>query len=311
MSTDPKDGSAPKRYRVDPNVAPDISQGDAPTSTAWHIGGGTARQLPITATEAGPNGNTGVATITVAETSIPHLITGGGGLSNLAPIENGRTLATNAEFLQAFRDSLATLNRGTRPAIQAALRGFVAPGTTTPRVASSAVVEWDGNAMLRDGGRTVGMIIYIDGGIPWQDSEKEVADVGLVTAVRAFLRGNDTELTSGQCPAGVPYAVRSALSLAIPVNVQVFVDQSLSTPIATALVTNAILSHFASLPCSGRTVLGELQGQFSLNHLNRDILNIPGVLRTVFSLPTTTDRQIPVGYKATAGRLNITITVVT
>ena len=319
VRTDPQDGSAPVRYTVDANTSPDADWGDTIGATSWHIGADKTRDLPITAVEPGPGWNVGVGMIRVPETTIQHYVQDS--LTNAAPVEGGTPAATNAEFLQAFRDFLARLNRGTRPSILAALRNFSAPGSLTPRVLSAALVEWDGRTLLRPPGQTrsVSLIVYIDGGgagrrldgAPGDPiSDQPVADEPLITAVEAFLRGDDTELTSGQVVAGVAYAVLAAKSLAIPIALDVWVDASVSTATAGALVTNAILTHFRNIPCSGRTVLGEVQGQFSLAHLNRDILNIPAVQRTVFNSPTG-DRAIPVGYKAVAGKITLSVTVET
>jgi hypothetical protein len=246
-------------FQITSNVlnAGDGDRGDG----SWHIAANTTRALPIVAVETGPGSNTAAGTINTPVNPIANLVS----LTNQDAINTGEPAADNATFRQFFRDYLASLNRGTRPAILAALRSFTA--STGGRIFSATIEEWDGITQLISpvDGRRVSLIIHIDGGLNPSTPEADTATPELVDAARRFLLGTDTEDDSGQMPAGVPWVLVAAKAFVILVGTEhatvvVDADQSLAPELAKQLVANAILTHFAKIPVSGTNLLGDAPG---------------------------------------------------
>lgn len=279
------DGADPKRYAVAAN--PDTADG------SWSIAA-PGGQVRIVAAVAGAAGNTPAATITALRTSVAHVT----GISNAAPLVNGRDIADDDETRQYFRDALASLTRGTRPSILFAIRDFV-DEATGQAVHSVALQEWNGVPLFTlDGTRQITQAIYIEDG-------SGTASSALVQAVQALLDGDDSE-ASGYRAAGATAEVRSAAVLPLDVQVEVDADRAANALTVQAAVDNAVREHLVRLPVGGELITGGLQGQLNFAQLFRRVMNVDGVLRANFLTPIA-DANVPIGRKLMPATVQVTV----
>jgi len=296
LRTDPTDPSARKQYRVVSNPAPEESLGEGDGS--WRVDG--TRAIDVMAVEAGASGNVAAGLITAAETSVAHFVS----CANPGPILNGRDAPTDADVRQLWYDYLASLTRGTRPALAAGLRRFVGPDGR--RVHSAAFEEWGGSTLLA-GETPVALKIYVDEGASLGGYGQALATPGLVNAIQRWVDGSDTDADSGWRADGVPTAVVPAMGFPVAVAATLDVDARYPVSAVVSNARNAILGFFAELPVAGIDRAGALQGQFSLARLFRSIEDVAGVLRTTLETPRS-DIAVPVGFKAVGYTGGITVT---
>lgn len=301
--TQPADGSTPKSYQVVPNTNPDATQGDPlDGSQSWNITAGASRSIPIVATTAGAAGNTPANTITtlVGAATIASV-------TNPSPLANGSDALDATGLWQYFKDWLGALSGASRGALLGDVENFTDP-LTGRNVHSVALQEWDGTTLLRDAsGNPAALLVFIDEGTG-NSYGLPTADSSLVRSVQALVDGLDSQTNPGVRAAGVPTGVIAASAFPIAVQVTLIVDPAYAPATVQMNAQNAILAHFVGIPVSGTTVLGTQQGQFSLARLNRDVLNIAGVLEALFITPAS-DIAIHTGWKAVAGAVSLGIQV--
>lgn len=285
LETEPTDGAAPKAYLVDAN--PDMPDG------RWVVTTGTAL-LPIRAVVAGAVGNTPANTVTFLRTAVAHVVA----VNNPQPIFGGAEAADDDAFREYFRRYLLSLTRGTREGLRFGILGYTDAAGTRP-VHSMAILEWGGQALLADPGDTpVALRVYIEDGTG-------TASLGLVAAIQQLVDGTDAE-GSGLRAAGVPTEVRAAEPLPIDVDAAIDVDRTVNAATVRAQVEHVIRTFIQRLPVGGQLLSGEIQGQFILSQLNRRVMDVAGVLRAEFLLPTG-DRAVPIGQKAVPGNISVTV----
>lgn len=290
-----------RTYAARFNSSPEAGLGDVGDGS-WHIE--NSREILIEASVAGAAGNATANSVVVAGSGAANIDT----VTNPAPITNGRDALTDAELRQYFKDWMDALNGCSRGAVLFEILGYL-DAATQRRVRSAAVQEWDGAEWLVSGGKNVAMVVYIDEGIGASAAESATAHPGLVAAVQKHLDGSDSQEDQGVRPAGTPTAVEAARARLIDVDVHVDVDSKYGATTVADQVRVAITNHIAGLPVGGRLISGELQGQLVLARLVNDVQDLPGVLDARFGAPLG-NIPIPTGYKAVAGAISITTTVI-
>jgi len=302
VRTNPQDGvTEAKRYTVRRNDSPDLTVGDLGDGS-WHVD--PSRAIDIVAVDPGAAGNAPSGTINAAEAPLPNLTA----VSNPAPLSNGFDSPPDDALRQLFRDYLKSLAGSTRGAVLFQVLNFV-DATTGRRASSAALEEWGGQDLLDNPSaaapRRVALKIYVDEGNGAVATGSATATAPLVAALQRLVDGTDLDTDPGVRPAGTPTAVVAARALAIDVAVIVDIDASTTSALAIQEVRDAVAIYFAGLPVAGRTIAGDFQGQFSLPRLFRAVEDVPGVLRATFLRPTS-DRNVPIGYKAIVGDLAVT-----
>lgn len=287
-------------YTARTNATPDATAGDL-ADGSWHVDG--SREIVVEAAAVG-SGYTAANTITILGNGTAGLVS----VVNTSPLTNGSGPASDAEFRQHFRNWLDALNGCSRGALLFDVLGYQ-DSLTGRRVRSAAVQEWDGAGLLNENGRNVAMIVYVDEGIGAAAAEAATAHSSLVAAVQRFIDGSDTQDRPGVRPAGSPVAVVAAKARLVDVSVHIDIDSKFGVGTITSRVRAAIETHLAALPVGGRLISGELQGQLILARLVNDVQDLEGVLDARFATPAA-NVAIPTGYKATAGQIVITSTVV-
>ncbi len=298
VATNPQDGSAPKSYKVQPNLQPDAAWAD-PTdgSGTWHITANSTRSINVVAVDVGTVGNTAANTITTGVAN--------GAVTNPAPISNGIDAPSTSVLLDYFRSWLLSLKGSTRGAVLYAVTNFT-DSTTGRRVHSAALQEWNGITELTGaGGKLLNAVLYIDEGLGAAQTGNPTADASLVSAVQRLLDGSDTQADPGVRDAGVPIEVRAAQALVIDVIASLDIATGYSPNAVIQQVTDAINAFFASVPVAGTTITGDLQGQIESALLFHAIVAVPGVLRVAIANPLA-DVSVPIGYKAVVGTLTVT-----